>query len=197
MTSWRICSKWASSVATSDAATQYRPAIRTWISSSPASPRNAPTNSGFGTCGLRMTSECQRRASSMVGESRRRASCRIRRRSCARLSWSCRLSASQSAIEELANLRLNGTAGWFVLELAVHQLSNNHFSFGRIFLPVPSFGPREGRNGLLEIRIPFTVGPQTCQGRFQVALYFPAPPAHIILDGFVDKLVHGTFQYPA
>jgi hypothetical protein len=68
------------------------------------------------------------------------------------------MARSLAAIEELTNLRLNGTAGWFVLELAVRQFSNNHFTFGRIFLSVPSFGPREGRNGLLEIWIPFTVG---------------------------------------
>src|SRR5579864_193990 len=167
----------ASSRSTSAGGTPSWAPIKTRVASSPGSPRKRPTNFASGTSRPAIVSRCQRRASSTVGTSLRRALSRASRRILVRFLRNCGLSASQSATNELAYQPLSWPG------------CRSGLALYRVFTGQRGLGVGEPGDRRLEVRVRLAVCSDAAEGFLEIGFHCGRARFEILADRFIDHSV--------
>ncbi len=136
---------------------------------------------------------CHSRTVSTETTVRLRESSRIVSRALRKFCSSWALSASQSAMQELVNLGCNGAR--LLDQAAVDEFADHDFSLERIALAMLRFGFGSGRDRGLEAWIAATIGPQFAQRLAEVLRNVVAATAHVVVQCFVNELVHRPLEH--
>ncbi|HEX3869400.1 MAG TPA: hypothetical protein VHV77_03070 [Pirellulales bacterium] len=98
-------------------------------------------------------------------------------------------------MQELVDLGFDGT--WFLGHAPVDEFADNDFPIKGIASSMPGLGFRGGRDCRVEAWVAATIGAKRDQRLAEILLNVAAATAHVVVQRFVDKLVHGPFEHLA